>query len=180
MHCINCNYNFCWLCMKKYTDDHYAIYNVRGCPGMRFETDSGIKWSKHPFLKVIWYLFSCFLGFLAVMLVLLFYLLFGCAYEFVNCYTKAKTNDDEDDEDEDGNRDELDIERQSHIRDNGIGSSKTMSTNQKPPEKKSLAMICLVGFLGFCCQPLYLMFYILYGLMECYRRFNCWFYYVDY
>ena len=180
MHCINCNYNFCWLCMKKYTDDHYAIYNVRGCPGMRFETDSGIKWSKHPFLKVIWYLFSCFLGFLAVMLVLLFYLLFGCAYEFVNCYTKAKTNDDEDDEDEDGNRDELDIERQSHIRNNGIGSSNTISTNQKPPEKKSLAMICLVGFLGFCCQPLYLMFYILYGLMECYRRFNCWFYYVDY
>ena len=170
MHCINCGYNFCWLCMKKYTDDHYALYNVRGCPGMRFESDSGFRWMKNPCLKVIWYLFSCFLGFIAVLLVLLFYLFFGCAYEFVNCYTKEKTNDDEDEDDE-----EYDIEHQSHR-----SSSNSNSNAPVPQEKKSTVMICLVGFLGFCCQPLYLMFYILYGLMECYRRFNCWFYYVDY
>ena len=167
MHCINCGYNFCWLCMKKYTDDHYALYNVRGCPGMRFESDSGFRWMKNPCFKVIWYLFSCFLGFIAF---LPFYLFFGCAYEFINCYTKERTNDDEDEDDE-----EYDIEHQSHR-----SSSNSNSNAPVPQEKKSTVMICLVGFLGFCCQPLYLMFYILYGLMECYRRFNCWFYYVDY
>jgi len=34
--CINCQYDFCWLCNKGYTDDHYANYNVAGCPGMQY------------------------------------------------------------------------------------------------------------------------------------------------
>jgi hypothetical protein len=36
MKCINCSLEFCWLCLKIFTEDHYAIYNFRGCPGMRF------------------------------------------------------------------------------------------------------------------------------------------------
>ena len=34
MECTNCKYGFCWLCMKKFSEDHYAMYNVMGCPGM--------------------------------------------------------------------------------------------------------------------------------------------------
>ena len=34
-------------------------------------------------------------------------------------------------------------------------------------------------FLGVICQPAYLLIYLLYALIECYRRFNCWFYYID-
>ena len=36
MKCINCLFEFCWICMKKYSTDHYALYNFTGCPGMRF------------------------------------------------------------------------------------------------------------------------------------------------
>jgi len=36
MTCINCQYEFCWICLKKFTEDHYAIYNLLGCPGMEF------------------------------------------------------------------------------------------------------------------------------------------------
>jgi len=40
MKCVNCNFEFFWLCMKNYTQDHYAIYNFRGCPGMRYSINN--------------------------------------------------------------------------------------------------------------------------------------------
>ena len=173
MHCINCGYDFCWLCLKRYTENHYAMYNVSGCPGMRYESDSGYKWRKNPCLKFLWYLFSCLLGFLGVILIIVFYLFFGCAYEFVKCYTKKKTIDDDDDEFDspfDFNGFDLDYNIES----------REESQKNEEEEKKSKVVIGLLIFIGIICQPIYLLFYILYGLMECYRRFNCWFYYVDY
>lgn len=251
MHCISCGYDFCWLCLKQYTDDHYALYNVRGCPGMRFETDSGSKWTRNSCLKCLWYLFSCILGSFTVLGVVLFYIFFGCAYEFIKCYTKKKKNEDEnlfDEEMVNYSRDmsmmynnEVDISEQPGIvtSNNNIGSTQMQSNtsnhkigggnynnrvndgnNEQTNNAENIASqgnmnnvfnsnnmnsgvqennnntiennknnntqekpkwkIYLIGFLGVLCQPLYIMFYVLYGLMECYRRFNCWFYYVDY
>jgi hypothetical protein len=140
---------------------------------MRYESDSGYKWRKNPCLKFLWYLFSCLIGFLAVILIIVFYLLFGCAYEFVKCYTKKKTIDDDDDEFDspfDFNGFDLDYNIES----------REESQKNEEVEKKSKVVIGLLIFIGIICQPIYLLFYILYGLMECYRRFNCWFYYVDY
>ncbi len=174
MHCINCGYDFCWLCLKRYTENHYAMYNVGGCPGMRYESDSGYKWRKNPFLKFLWYLFSCLLGFLAVLLIIIFYLLFGCAYEFIKCYTKKKNTDDDDD-DFDGP-----LEFYGFDLDYNNEESQNESNRNEEEEKKSKVIIAILIVVGIICQPIYLMFYVLYGLMECYRRFNCWFYYVDY
>ena len=173
MHCINCGYDFCWLCLKKYTENHYAMYNVSGCPGMRYESDSGYKWRKNPCLKFLWYLFSCLLGFLGVILIIIFYLLFGCAYEFVKCYTKKK-NIDDDDDDFDSPFDFYGVDMDYNI------ESRDESQKNDDEEKNNKIIIGLLIFAGIICQPIYLMFYILYGLMECYKRFNCWFYYVDY
>ena len=173
MHCINCGYDFCWLCLKRYTENHYAMYNVSGCPGMRYESDSGYKWRKNPFLKFLWYLFSCLLGFLGVILIIIFYLLFGCAYEFVKCYTKKK-NIDDDDDDFDSPFDFYGVDMDYNI------ESRDESQKNDDEEKNNKIIIGLLIFAGIICQPIYLMFYILYGLMECYKRFNCWFYYVDY
>ena len=36
MKCIQCNYEFCWLCLKQYEPLHYAYYNVSGCPGKKY------------------------------------------------------------------------------------------------------------------------------------------------
>ena len=173
MHCINCGYDFCWLCLKRYTENHYAMYNVSGCPGMRYESDSGYKWRKNPCLKFLWYLFSCLLGFLGVILIIIFYLLFGCAYEFVKCYTKKK-NIDDDDDDFDSPFDFYGVDMDYNI------ESRDESQKNDDEEKNNKIIIGLLIFAGIICQPIYLMFYILYGLMECYKRFNCWFYYVDY
>jgi hypothetical protein len=174
MHCINCGYDFCWLCLKRYTENHYAMYNVGGCPGMRYESDSGYKWRKNPCLKFLWYLFSCLIGFLAVLLIIVFYLLFGCAYEFIKCYTKKK-NIDDDDEDFEGP-----LEFYGFDLDYNNEESQNESNRNEEEEKKSKIVIAILIVVGIICQPIYLMFYVLYGLMECYRRFNCWFHYVDY
>ena len=218
MHCINCGYDFCWLCLKKYTENHYAMYNVSGCPGMRYESDSGYKWRKNPCLKFLWYLFSCFLAFLAAIVILIFYLIFGYAYEFYKCYNTKKTNDDDDENDfvdidfydderdeniyDDNNyfQDENNInndDRNNKINVNVVNNNNNNNNNEdadvnvngnensennKNNEKKNnnIFIIIILIILGLICQPLYLLFYILYALMECYRRFNCWFYYVDY
>ncbi len=178
MHCINCGNDFCWLCLKHYTQNHYAMYNVSGCPGMRYESDSGYKWRKNPCLKFLWYLFSCLIGFLAVILIIIFYLLFGCAYEFVKCYTKKKNYDDDEDEfDNPLDFYGMDLEYNNNENSNDINNS---NNHEDEENKKSKIVIALLIVAGIICQPIYLMFYILYGLMECYRRFNCWFYYVDY
>ncbi len=179
MHCINCGYDFCWLCLKHYTQNHYAMYNVSGCPGMRYESDSGYKWRKNPCLKFLWYLFSCLIGFLAVILIIVFYLLFGCAYEFVKCYTKKKTIDDDDDE-FDSPLDFYGMDLEYNNNENSHENNNNNNYHEEDENKKSKLVIVLLIIAGIICQPIYLMFYILYGLMECYRRFNCWFYYVDY
>lgn len=37
MTCKKCKYQFCWLCLSKYSRHHYKYYNCFGCPGMQFE-----------------------------------------------------------------------------------------------------------------------------------------------
>lgn len=36
LKCLNCQFRFCWLCLKEYEDGHYSYYNYSGCPGLRF------------------------------------------------------------------------------------------------------------------------------------------------
>jgi hypothetical protein len=39
MTCKKCKFQFCWLCLKKYSRHHYKYYNCFGCPGMQFEEE---------------------------------------------------------------------------------------------------------------------------------------------
>lgn len=36
MTCIQCNHQFCWICEKPYTSNHYSLLNLNGCPGLQF------------------------------------------------------------------------------------------------------------------------------------------------
>jgi hypothetical protein len=36
MTCMSCKYEFCWICRGPYSGDHFAAFNIFGCPGGQF------------------------------------------------------------------------------------------------------------------------------------------------
>ena len=114
-------------------------------------------------MKFFWLFISCILGILAVILIIIFFAFFGCAYEFAKCYIeKSFRSEDEEDSNYEYN---YEVENQSE--------------NNKSLTRCDKVILGFLIALGVACQPIYLLIYLLYALMECYRRFNCWFYYID-
>ena len=107
------------------------------------------------------------------MLILVFFFFFGCPYEFIKCYLNR--DPEEEDEDADFNYDD-DIEANRQ----GAGNKKRNNEEDEGCNCKKVSICILLGLLGLLCQPIYLMFYILYAIMECYRRFGCWIFLASY
>lgn len=103
------------------------------------------------------------------MLIIVFFFFFGCAYEFTKCYIEKKFHKQY--EDEENSQYEYDLENNNK---NNSDASESQSLNNW-----DRVIIVLLIIIGIFCQPIYLLIYLLYALMECYRRFNCWFYYID-
>lgn len=112
---------------------------------------------------------SCLLGTLAVLLILIFFFFLGCPFEFIKCYLNKKENANNDNDSDDDS--DLESQRQSN---------RVIAEEDKEIGCKEISMCVLLALLGILCQPFYLLFYVLYGMMECYRRFGCWFYYAAY
>ena len=70
----------------------------------------------------------------------------------------------------------------SRIGNNLYNTNNIIRVNKKELKKKkkdNKYIIALLIFLGVICQPIYLTFYCLYALIECYKRLNCLFYFPD-
>ena len=192
MKCLNCGISFCWLCLREYTDNHYSIYNVKGCPGMRFETESTYKIRNNLCLSVLWHMLSCFLYILFFIAIYLFYLFAGCPYEFVRCYLERKIEKENENENksnfdsieiyDDNNFNEYDIGPRNKKNNSNVNQSNIYNRNNinessaENNSKNSRLIIGILIFLGILCQPLYLAFYAVYTLIECYKRLNCLFF----
>ena len=188
MKCLNCGFVFCWLCLREYTDNHYSIYNVKGCPGMRFETESTYKIRNNFCLSILWHMLSCFLYILFFIAIYLFYLFAGCPYEFVRCYLERKSEKDNDNENKsnfdsieiyEDNLNEYGIVSKNNKRNYSVNNQNSNNQNELNEEnmnKNSRLIIGILIFLGVLCQPLYLAFYAIYTLIECYKRLNCLFF----
>ena len=53
MHCTRCSYQFCWLCERKYSPDHYKWFNIFGCPNKQFNQMEPTKNKLYQRLKCI-------------------------------------------------------------------------------------------------------------------------------
>ena len=126
-------------------------------------------------------------------LIYLFYIFCGCSYEFVRCY---KNRGGKYDVESDSSINDYFDERSANIHNrnsylsmdrsrfgsNVYNSNNIIRVNKnqlKKEEKDNKYIIVLLIFIGICCQPIYLTFYILYALIECYKRLNCLFYFPD-
>jgi hypothetical protein len=89
--------------------------------------------------------------------VIIFFLLFGCAYEFFLWYQnktkKSQKNSD------------INSEIIENYYNKEIDFDRIYS-------KKEKVFICIIIFLGILCQPFYLFFYLMYFLLECLRVSN--------
>lgn len=64
MHCTRCNYDFCWICRRKYTNpNHYVWYNIFGCPKMQYQ-QFGTK------TNMMFQCIKCFLQILAIIFII--------------------------------------------------------------------------------------------------------------
>ena len=123
------------------------------------------------------------------MAIYLFYLFAGCPYEFVKCYLERK-NDKENENENKSNFDSIEIYedninengnasrnmRNSSANQNNINNNNPNELKEENKNKNSRLMIGILIFLGVLCQPLYLAFYAIYTLIECYKRLNCLFF----
>jgi hypothetical protein len=114
------------------------------------------------------------LGIFAVVLILVLWTILGATYELIKCYQ------------DDNFTLKLDItENNSHRENSMAGNSRNQSiesgTVKKDKTPKTDTEKCLIYFgivcLGILIQPLYLAFKFLELLLECFRRYGCWFYY---
>lgn len=110
----------------------------------------------------------------------------GASYEFIKCYNEEKRPNE--DEDEDGVM-KYDIETQAQVNylnqlsnagknNNGTQKQNTIDVEKEKKTKcRKNKIIVLLIILGVFVQPFYLLFKSIELLMECYRRYGCWFYY---
>ena len=104
---------------------------------------------------------SVLIGLVVIVLILAFFLFLGCPYEFINCYLDKRFENKDEEDDNPVDEDESDEKNKIEIKKDELTAGK-------------ICICILLGLLGIACQPFYLIFYLLYTVMEAYRRFGCW------
>ena len=86
MVCKACKYEFCWLCMQKFTRNHYQYRAMNSCGGQMFSYDRASK------CKIICRMIYSFIMFLLFpVLLILFFLFIIPLWKFMDEYRKIRT-----------------------------------------------------------------------------------------
>ena len=184
--CPMCNFIFCWLCLGKCSQFHYYIINVRGCPLLRYSDPKNSKILNNNFIQCIWFFFSFIFTLIAFCFVAFLYILFGASYELIKFYSNKKNDiDHEFDSDVDlsdyannANRNSNDNFARGGINNNNNIRNYYDNHNNNKTNKNDFFIYFLLFIVGIIVQPLFLVYKFLQSLMECYKKFGCWFFYM--
>lgn len=127
--------------------------------------------------------------------IIAFFLFFGCAFEFCSYYLNYKSEDEASPDIEvveigrgeyleihHNKRDisennHLDYQKNQQMQNQNLRMKKEAEEEDEGCTCKKVIICFFLIVLGIFLQPVYLLFYILLGMMECYRRFACWYFY---
>lgn len=132
--------------------------------------DESSKWEKgNCCCKCLWYLLSVLVALLAFFGNIIFFALFGMPYELIKCYMEKPI---------------LTKEEIQEMRKNNEyeGYKKSMEEiydleGWRKQNNMVIFACCCIAFFGWFLQPLYILFYVTYGLLEFYRRVKYIFFY---
>ena len=184
--CPMCNYTFCWLCLNKCSNFHYYIINIRGCPGLRKADPKSSKILNNNFIQCLWFFLSFIFTLVAFCLIIVLYIFFGAAYELIKFYNNKKYQYSDYDSDIDlsdyvGNvqavTNEVNNTRMNNSL-NAIVQRNNSMRNNNGKCKRDYFIYILLFILGLILQPFFLVYKFLQTLMECYKKFGCWFFYM--
>jgi hypothetical protein len=132
-------------------------------------------------IRFLWFLVVLILGIFAVALYILFFLLFGASYEIINCYLDDRNRKHEEEDENNNVANHRGSSFNFNISDISQSSRKKevrrMSVNDEPLTNREYTIIGLLVAVGILLQPFYLMLKVIEIMMECYRKFGCWFYF---
>ena len=113
--------------------------------------------------------------FTIVFLFILFglYIFFGACYELIKFYNNKKYSSDDDSIIESDLSYDVNVVRNHRIH---IRDIERQVKNKKKINCNEVFIYFLLFILGIIIQPFFLIYKILKSLMECYRRFGCWFF----
>lgn len=115
---------------------------------------------------------SVLLAILAFFVILAFFFFLGCPFELIKCYITRDDEDKNEDNFRDHNENGLKVNDEENIM-----PFQHLDVLERPLSCKDYLICFLIGIIGLFLQPFYLGFYLLYAIMQCYRRMPCFMYY---
>jgi len=130
----------------------------------------------------MWYILSAILAICAFILIIFFFITLGCPFELIKCYITRNDHKDVENSlaEENSHRYTHNQDKNNNNDDENIMPFQHLEVLERPMTNCDYLMCLIVGVIGLFLQPLYLIFYILYAMMECYRRMSCWMYYYSF
>ena len=187
--CPICYFTFCWLCLNKFSDYHYYFVNFTGCPCLRYADPKNSKILNNKIIQCLWFFLSFIFTLFTFAFIAVLYILFGASYDLIIFYDKKKNNVNNFDSGISIDLSDFSSNGQGYITNeinntrinNSINHFFQQNSFEDKNENKSCkgySIYFLLFFIGIILQPFFLVFKILQIMMECYKKYGCWFFYM--